>query len=117
MDTFSILVDGVGQGSLLLKQQLRRGNSKRLRELLDDRYRRVPLPAFDITDVGPVDPGAIGIVLLAPALLGPKPANVSSKAGAYIHAELKTRLSPIGLQTISDIGVDCYPSPSIGRCH
>ena len=53
-----------------------------------------------------MDAGAVGIVFLAPAFALAQPANVLTKAGAYIHAELKTRLSPINLQTISDIGVD-----------
>ena len=53
-----------------------------------------------------MDAGAVGIVFLAPAFGLAQAANVLSKAGAYIHAELKTRLSPINLQTISDIGVD-----------
>ena len=53
-----------------------------------------------------MDAGAVGVVFLAPAFGLAQAANVLSKAGAYIHAELKTRLSPINLQTISDIGVD-----------
>ena len=53
-----------------------------------------------------MDAGAVGIVFLAPAFGLAQAANVLTKAGAYIHAELKTRLSPINLQTISDIGVD-----------
>ena len=53
-----------------------------------------------------MDPGAIGVVFLRPTFCLAQAANVLTKAGAYIHAELKTRLSPINLQTISDIGVD-----------
>ena len=53
-----------------------------------------------------MDAGAVGVVFLAPAFGLAQAANVLTKAGAYIHAELKTRLSPINLQTISDIGVD-----------
>ena len=53
-----------------------------------------------------MDAGAVGVVFLAPASGLAQAANVLTKAGAYIHAELKTRLSPINLQTISDIEVD-----------
>ena len=53
--------------------------------------------------------GAVCIIFLAPALRFTKPANVLTKARAYIHAQLKTRLSSIDLQTISHIRVDCRP--------
>ena len=60
-----------------------------------------------------MDPSAVGIVFLTPALFHAQAANVLTEAQAYIHAELKTRLSSINLQTISDIGVDFGANESL----
>jgi hypothetical protein len=49
-----------------------------------------------------VDAGAVGIVLLAPALLLAKATHVSAEALANVHAEVRTPLSFIVLQTMSD---------------
>lgn len=87
----------------LLVQQLSRGHLERLREPLDDRHGRIPAPALDIADIGAVYAGAIGIILLAPAHCLAEATDVSTKARANIHAQLKTAMSPIDLQTISDI--------------
>lgn len=53
-----------------------------------------------------MDVGAVGVVFLAPALLLAETANISAKACANIHTGLKTALSAIDLQTMSDIVVD-----------
>jgi hypothetical protein len=53
-----------------------------------------------------MDVGAVGIVLLAPPLLLTETANISAKARANIHTGLKTALSAINLQTMSDIVID-----------
>ena len=58
-----------------------------------------------------MDASAIGIVLLAPPVLVAEAAEVGGKALANIHTWLKTALSTIDLQTISDIPVD-FPQPS-----
>ena len=63
-----------------------------------------------------MDPGPVGVLLLAPAFLLAQATNVPAEAYTYIHAELKTRLSPINLQTISDIRVDFADHPSL-HCH
>jgi len=34
------------------------------------------MPPFDVTYIGAMDPGAIGVVFLAPAFLGTKASNV-----------------------------------------
>ena len=60
-----------------------------------------------------MDVSLIGIALLTPAFLLPEPAQVSCKAGAYIHAPDEAQLSPIVLQTISDILVDCAAKESL----
>ena len=60
-----------------------------------------------------MDTGAVGIVFLAPASCFAEFAYIAAKAGAYIHAELKTRLSLINLQTISDIDVDFAANGSL----
>ena len=60
-----------------------------------------------------MDAGPVGIVFLAPALLLAQATNVPAEAYTYIHAELKTRLSPINLQTISDIVVDFAANGSL----
>jgi hypothetical protein len=75
-------------------------------ELLDQRNRRIASGALEIAYISAVDAGAIGIVLLAPAMLVPQAAQVGGKALANIHTRLKTALSTIDLQTISDIPVD-----------
>jgi len=50
--------------------------------------------------------GLLGKLLLAPLLSRPQTAQVRSKAMAYVHAAAGTPMSPINLQTISDIAVD-----------
>ena len=49
-------------------------------------------------------PGDVGERFLAECLLQAEPAEVLGKARAYIHAVLVTPVSPMLLQTISDIG-------------
>lgn len=71
-------------------------------ELLDHRYGRVALPAFDVADIGAMDAGTVGIVLLAPTLRLAQAANVTAQAKADIHAPIKTAMSLIDLQTMSD---------------
>ena len=85
-----------------LFQQRRRGHFQRLGQLFDDRDGRVPGRALDVADIGAVDAGAISKFLLNPALLVAEPLEVGSEALANIHAESKTPLSIINLQTISD---------------
>lgn len=77
-------------------------HTKRLCELLQHGDRRVPPAALDVADIGPVDPCPVGKVLLAPALLVTKLAQILAEANAYIHVRLKTAMSAIDLQTISD---------------
>ena len=53
-----------------------------------------------------MDAGAVGIILLAPALFLAEPPDVVSEPLANIHAGKPAALSPINLQTISDICLD-----------
>jgi hypothetical protein len=53
-----------------------------------------------------VDPGAIGKFFLTPAFLVSKAAQVGGKALADVHLSGETPLSPIDLQTMSDIRLD-----------
>lgn len=76
---------------------------ERLCKLFDHRYGRVALPPLDIADIGAVDPRPVGVVLLTPALRLAQAPYVPTEANLYLHGNLKTRLSPIYLQTISDI--------------
>ena len=78
-------------------QQLPCFHLQRPGQLFDHSNRRVPAPALDVAHVSTVDTGAVGIVFLAPASGFAELAYIAAKAGAYIHAELKTRLSPINL--------------------
>ena len=87
-------------------QQLPCFHLQRPGQLFDHSNRRVPAPALDVANVSTVDTGAVGIVFLAPASGFAEFAYIAAKAGAYIHAGLKTPLSPINLQTISHIDVD-----------
>ena len=59
--------------------------------------------------------GLVGISLLAPALRFTKAANILPQARADIHAEVKTPVSTIDLQTISDNMVD-FLSPDKRQC-
>ena len=68
-----------------LIQQPSRLYLQRFGKFLHHRHRRIALPAFDIANIGAVDAGAVGIVLLAPAPLLAETANVSAKASADIH--------------------------------
>lgn len=83
-------------------QQGAGGNAQGLSELFDHRHSRIPRATLDIADISPVDPGLVGISLLAPALRFAKTANILPQARSYIHAEFKTLVSTIDLQTISD---------------
>ena len=62
-----------------------------------------------------MDAGFIGKGFLAPALRFTKAANILPQTLGDIHAQLKTRVSTIDLQTISDNLVDCRPLPSMGN--
>lgn len=86
-------------------------NSERDRKLLDDGYGRVAGTAFDVADVGAMNAGLVREGLLAQPFLITQAAQVLTKALAYIHACLKARPSPIDLQTMSDIQVDCAAKP------
>lgn len=66
-------------------QQHSRCHFKRLGELLDHRDRRIPRTAFDIADIGAVDAGTVGIILLAPPLIEPELPNILTEALANIH--------------------------------
>ena len=79
---------------------------QRSRQLLHHRHRRVTLPPLDVADVGPVNAGAFGVVLLAPSLLLAETTHVLAEALTDVHGKSTTPLSAINLQTISHIGVD-----------
>ena len=83
-------------------------------DLFHDCDRRVSSAAFDVADIGAVDAGFVRERLLAPAFGVTKTTQVSAEAGADIHAAVETRLSPIDLQTIRDIRVDCPNTQSMG---
>lgn len=87
---------------------------ERVCDLLDHGNRRITRATFKITDVSAVDPGFVGEGFLAERFLGAQAAQVSGEALADIHAALETRLSPIDLQTIRDIRVDCPNTQSMG---
>ena len=89
-----------------LVEQIARRYAEWSGELLHHRDGGIAPPAFNITYIGAVDAGAIGIILLAPALRLAKAAYIKSKARLNIHAHLKDAMSPIDLQTISDIRLD-----------
>ena len=78
-------------------------HAERLGEFLNHSDCGVPPPPLNIADIGAVDTSAVGIVLLAPAICLTQAANVLTKARANIHARVKTAMSAIDLQTMSDI--------------
>lgn len=61
--------------------------------------------------------GLVRESFLAPAFLLAEPPQVFRKALPDIHGRLKTRLSPIDLQTISDIRVDFASPQSVSVSH
>jgi hypothetical protein len=75
-------------------------------QLVDDRDRGVAGAAFEIADIGAVDAGLPGKMLLRPVLRIAKPAQVEAEALDDIHEREITVLSTINLQTISDIPLD-----------
>ena len=92
--------------TLRLIQQVSRPHTERLREPLDNGNSRISSPAFDVADIGAVDAGAVGVVLLTPALRLAEATNIPAEARANIHTKLKTAMSAIDLQTMSDIALD-----------
>ena len=95
--------------------QLARADLERLRELLDHGDGWVAPRTFDVADVGAVDAGAVGIILLAPASRLAEAADVLGEAGAYLHDHPQTAMQLINLQTISHIRVDCSSTQSVCR--
>lgn len=80
-------------------EQLRRPNTKRLRDLPDRKKCRVLGAAFDCADVGAVDAHAIGDSFLTKRGSDSEPANVRAKEFADIHPQLKGRSRVIALRT------------------
>ena len=85
-----------------LVHQFTRTHSKRLCQLLNHGDGGIATPTLDIADIGPVDAGAVGKILLAPAFGLAQAANVLTQARDNIHAKVKTAMSAIDLQTMSD---------------
>lgn len=98
-----------------LQQQIAGLNVQWPGKLFDHRDRRIAFAALDLADIGAVYASPVGIILLAPAFAFAKLTNIFAEARAYIHDRLKTRLSPMNLQTISDITVDCPRFRSTGH--
>ncbi len=73
-----------GGGDLV--EQGARGDAKGPCEFLNDHDCRVPRAPLQIAHIRSVDVRLLGIALLTPAFLFPKPAQISCKAGVYIHA-------------------------------
>jgi hypothetical protein len=87
--------------------------SERHRQLLDDGDGRVARTPLDVADIGAVDAGTVGIVLLTPAMLAAEATKVGGKALTDVHAAMKTALSTFDLQTISDNPVDFTAASSM----
>lgn len=83
--------------------QVSRFDTERGGQLDEDLNGWVTSTAFDIADVGPVDPCLKGKVFLAPALGGAQALEIRAKGFADVHPLPIARLSTINLQTISDI--------------
>lgn len=75
-----------------LFQQPGSTHAKRDGQLLDHGDCRVPPTSLNIADIGPVNVGTIGIILLAPTFLLPQAADVLGKAKTNIHADYKPRM-------------------------
>jgi len=71
-------------------------------KFLDNGDGGIAAAALDVGDIGAVQAGAVGVVLLAPALFLAEAADVFAKARRNVHARLMRPLSSIALQTISD---------------
>ncbi len=79
---------------------------ERLRQPLDHLDCGISRSALEITHVSPMNAGAIGELLLAPALLIAKAAQIGGEALTDIHCEDVPLVSPIRLQTMSDNRLD-----------
>lgn len=73
-----------------LAQQCARTNAERPCKLLDHGRCRVASPPLYVADIGSMDVGAIGVVLLAPAPLFSEASYILAEANAYIHARIMT---------------------------
>ena len=60
------------------------------RELFDDGDSRIPPAPLNVADIGAVDVSSVRIILLAPALLLAKRANIPGKAKAYVHGRISS---------------------------
>ena len=96
-------IPDIGRG---LCQHVTYRDLKRFRKLFDHGNRRIPCTPFDVTDIGAVDAGLVSEGFLAPAFGFAQSADILSEALTHIHAQEETPLSPIDLQTMSDICVD-----------
>lgn len=73
-------------------QEACRGYTQRLCQLLNHQDRGVPGPTLNPTDVGPVQAGLEGKLLLRPVVLLPDPLDVSPQLPPDIHAQKQADL-------------------------
>jgi hypothetical protein len=67
-------------------EQCARLDPERLRQLVNDRNRRISSTPFEVAYVGAVDLSLESEPLLRPALFEPKATQISAKAPANVHA-------------------------------
>lgn len=84
-------------------QQRANRYAQRHRQLVDHGDRRIASPAFQVADIGPMQPGLMRKFLLRPAFRLAQTAHVEAQAFTDFHAAQKRLVSPIRLQTNSDI--------------
>lgn len=91
------------------------GHPKCDRQLVDNRDRRVARAAFQIADIGPMNPGLAGELFLRPASGKAEPTQIGAEALDDVHEREIAAMSTINLQTISDIPLD-HMTRSKGWC-
>ena len=96
-----------------LFQKLYGRHAKCVGEFLDDGDGWISGAAFDVADVGAVDPGFECELFLRQTFFGPQASQVLSEPHAYIHAASLRGVSMIGLQTIRDIPLDLSGQASL----
>lgn len=100
------------RGAIKLLQQLVSSDPQSLRQSFEDDDRRVAHATLDAADIGPVQLSLEGERLLRQAFLQPEPFHIEPNAASHVHASTVAGVSPIDLQTMSLISLDCAAKSS-----
>ena len=101
----------------ILFEDLRSRNAQRLGNPINDADSRISAAPLQIADIGPVDAGLVGELLLRQPFGFAQATKIPAEALTYIHIPMSVEMSTSGLQTISDIGIDFARHNGRKSCH